>query len=88
MPTGKAIPRDASPLALLRQQKGYTQRAVAGMLKVSFEYLCRVERGATGVSLRIRQGLAQAYGVSQKTITNLNREAAETIMRAALRRKR
>jgi len=88
MSTGKAIARDSAPLALLRQRSGYTQRQVAQRLKVSFEYLCRVERGTTGASPRVAKGLARIYNVKPERIERLNREAAVTMMQASLGRNR
>ena len=88
MSTGKAIARDCSPLALLRQRNGFTQRRVAKKLKVSFEYLCRVERGATGASERVVKGLSRVYDVQPDRIIRLNREAAVALMEASLGRKR
>ena len=87
MSTGTAIARDGSPLALLRQRHGFTQRQVAKKLRVSFEYLCRVERGAS-LSARVLKGLTRLYDVPPGRIEKLNREAAVAMMEASLGRDR
>lgn len=80
--------RNEAPLALLRQRRGLNQNEVAQRLKVSNEYLCRVERGSVSVSERLADRLGHIYKVTAERIIRLNHEARRVSLEASLRRSR
>lgn len=81
----KELSRGAAPLALLRAKHGFTQRTMANRLKVSYEYLCRVERGQFKPSLRIVKRLARYYDLTPEQVERILHRTQRLAMEAALK---
>lgn len=69
-----------------REERGYTREAFAEQLDVSVSYLAEVERGRTGISVKLLIRICRVLGLSADYILFGDEPDADTLRERSIRR--
>ena len=69
-----------------REERGYTREAFAEHLDVSVSYLAEVERGRTGISVKLLIRICRVLGLSADYILFGDEPDADTLRERSIRR--
>jgi transcriptional regulator with XRE-family HTH domain len=64
-------------LRMLRKQEGLSLRQAANLVRISFSYLSKIERGKSHLSLDVAHALMNLYGGNLKILGSLPHEKTQ-----------